>query len=299
MPRIATFSSLKRPSQTREVASKYFFVMEGVKTEVRYVEALICRKSINSHVFYFYRSKSNNLLSLTNEVLDAVAYKTTSLDMTYSALADFLCDISMQKSIIVNKSTLLSRISKYANSLGKNLSSAVTPDEIKTIVNKFADFVKTNLLSILDESDLIEACKKVSTFDVEIDHVILIGDRDRGSFTDKQYVSVLNKIEGEKWLHLIISNPCIEFWFLLHHTNGKGIDMSGWNEDKDAASKVMKELKKFDRSYSKERFKADFYLSKISTATENSRLYASDLKELQNEIGTNIPSMIDLIDKMA
>lgn len=218
--------------------------------------------------------------------------------MTYSALANFLCDISTQKNVIVNKTMLLSRLNKYANSLGKNLSSAVSHDEIKTIVNKFANFVKTNLLSILDEDDLIEACKKVSTFDEEIDHVILIGDRDRGSFTDKQYVSVLDKIKEKKWLHLIISNPCIEFWFLLHHTDGKDIDMSGWNKDNDAASKVMKELKKFDRSYSKERFKADFYLSKISTATENSRSYASDLKELQNEIGTNVPSMIDLIDKM-
>ncbi len=57
------------------------------------------------------------------------------------------------------------------------------------------------------------------------DQLCLIVDRDKHSFSDSQYDELLeHEREGE--LKLYVSNPCFEFWLLLHFSDCKHLDQN-------------------------------------------------------------------------
>ena len=53
-----------------------------------------------------------------------------------------------------------------------------------------------------------------------------------------------------------------------------------------------------DPSYSKKHVVAQQYLRLYSTALKHSKRFPSDLKKLKNEIGTNIPELKTLVQKI-
>lgn len=301
MPRIASITSLTRPSGIKEVYKKYFFALEGIKTEVKYIKELIKCKNINSNVFYFYRNKSksesSNLLNITNSVLDIIDGKSTA-DIMYIDLIDIIYNICNNHNLIINKDKVKSKIESFLSKKNLNIHDEV---DIKLIADLMSNMKRSalfvNIEDIINNGDLINIIKEHSSFCAERDHIIIIGDRDRHSFVDMQYDDVLEKTKKYN-ISLIISNPCIEFWFLLHHTDALNIDMSSWINSKDVSKLVTKQLKVYDSSYNKTSFCTNEYISKTEIALKNCRNYCTDLKELKDKIGTNMHKLFLIIDDM-
>ncbi len=301
MPRIASLSSFNRPSRIREVNKKYFFALEGMKTEVNYIKKIIENKKINSKTFYFYRNKSNpessNLLSITSTALDVIQGKKEA-ELMYESLVDIIYDASSKKEIIINKKKLKSKLESILSKHNKNLHDEIDFDSISDVLNEIQkSSLFNNLKDIVNEKLLISLIEEQSTFCKDIDTIVIIGDRDIGSFKDNQYDDVLIKTK-ENNITLIISNPCIEFWFLLHHTNAEEIDKTNWEKDDKSAQYVYDALKKYDSSFNKKFFNVDDYIKKTEIAIQNARKYCTSLEGLKNNIGTNMEDLYHLVDKM-
>lgn len=168
-------------------------------------------------------------------------------------------------------------------------------DTIDDLINKIN--LDPSIETIISNNSLTELIKKQSTYCPDIDKIIIIGDRDRQSFVDKQYDRVLDLIKDRN-IDLIISNPCLEFWFLLHYTDAKEINKKEWNSLPDAAQLVINELKKFETKYKKTNINIRNYIGKEDTAIKNAKLYSTNLVDLKNNIGTNMEKLFEILKEM-
>lgn len=144
--------------------------------------------------------------------------------------------------------------------------------------------------------DDIKALKERLEYDHQIDEVCIIIDRDKGSFKQSQYNEVVT-ICKENNYNLGISNPCFEFWLLLHLSNCKEYDIEdiGINR-KVSKSKRFLERKLADKlngSYNKSNIKFEQFKDNINTAIENEKLYELDIKKLESNVGTRVGLIIE------
>ena len=127
------------------------------------------------------------------------------------------------------------------------------------------------------------------------DQFCLIVDRDRKSFSEIQYEELL-KYEKNGNINLIVSNPCFEFWLLLHFKKCSDIAPELIFENKKVGNRTFVEnlLKNcLGGSYSKSRLKFEQFKNHINEAIANSRTYATEPGELKNKIGTNVGLLIE------
>ena len=299
MPRIVSLNTFDRPSGGREVNKKYFFALEGTSTEVKYIKNIIARKKTNAQVFYFYKKNndeiSSNLYAITCYIESCIK-NNSKFDYPYENLINVIFEAFSSKKLIVNKDKLRGSITKYLNTIGKTINDNVDLAIVEDIVQRLKkQYCAKNISEIIDNNNLIDVIENQSTYIPGIDDVIIIGDRDRKSFT--QFAETLKKC-GELGFKLIINNPCIEFWFLLHYTDGTGIDMSEWETAANAAKLVYNELKQFDSHYGKKNYDCDKYLALTQVALSNVKKYCVDITNLENQLGSNMPDLFKIIDEM-
>lgn len=289
----------KRPSNTKEVNTRYFFALEGEQTEKIYLEALLkYYNKENLTAFNYYRESSNvsKIIDEVQEIIEgskkiSITYKDLSKKL-YLALLEGL-DFFTKKEDEVE-----SLITRYLSKSRKKIEDEVDMNEISNLLAKIdKSKLLGNVYDVINEDEFIKKIERENVFDPEIDSIIVVGDRDRGSFTEEQYDHVLDVIKTKK-ITLIMTNPCIEFWFLLHHTDCKeGIEMSDWNSINNAGSKVYNELKKFDPRYTKRNIDTDLYIALTDTAVEHAKYYPSDIKMLKDNVGTNFETLIKMIKR--
>lgn len=135
------------------------------------------------------------------------------------------------------------------------------------------------------------------TYDPELDHVCMIVDRDRQSFKEQQYDEVGKACE-ENGIELYVSNPCFEFWLLLHFDEISGLDKSKLLENAKVGPKSSKirytesELRKLVPGYKKTSIKFDAFAGRIERAIQNEKNYSEDIASLKNTIGSNVGVLI-------
>ena len=297
MGRDTSFQDISiRPSKIKEEKIKYFFALEGSKTEVNYLKALIKDKDLkSSSIYYLYKPSFSNLKFLVDEMI-LVVNKEKDIKLTYQSFFNFLANKFKEDKAYFNDNDLRSIIEKYASSKNKKFNQNLEINEIDEIVNRIN--AKLNEESFLNLDELRKLITNETTFDSSLDKVIVIGDRDKGSFVSTQYDGVINKANSYK-ITLIITNPCIEFWFLLHFDDAKSLDAFKLLKE-DASTYLYDELKKFDPHYSKSMssFMFDSYIKNKDIAIKHASSYSSSLKELKNKVGTNMPELLKLIDSM-
>lgn len=148
--------------------------------------------------------------------------------------------------------------------------------------------------------DAKKAIKKASNF-LDGDKLCIIVDRDKQSFTDSQY-DVLLEAEKNNEIKFCITNPCFEFWLLLHFSDCTEYDKILLVNNEKIGNRTYIEkclMEKLGGSYSKTRLKfQDNYKDRIRIAIENSKKYSLIIKELKEKIGTTIGLLIEeMIDK--
>ncbi len=142
----------------------------------------------------------------------------------------------------------------------------------------------------------------------DLDEVCLIVDRDKNSFTEDQYDTMIENCKNNNY-KLFVSNPCFEFWLLLHFNEVFEIDKEKLSQNEKVSYNTDKENNE-EINYSEFKLREilnDFRKTNICfyklednvlAAIENSKRFETDLIKLEDSIGSNIGLFLEeLINK--
>lgn len=183
----------------------------------------------------------------------------------------------------------------YQKSLRQEVLVAHIP-YIATMATQFFEstFPQERLLALIEEKSIV--------YDSETDIIVLIVDRDAHSWKKDHYEAFLADCHRFGYA-LIVTNPCIEFWFLLHLKSGQDLDKERLLANKkltgaknavsyveDALRRALKDLGQ--PSYDKTNIPAEFLVSRVDQALKNVIAWCTDVTELESRIGSNLGTLI-------
>ena len=289
------------------VKKKYFLVFEGAKTEERYFD------TVNSHKVDLGISPLIELIPLIRDygeegwsnpqkIVDRIVENVVESEsgiMTY----DILLNRIMEHII----STKIIKVKSHQKVIWKTLNWICENKLSKKLCEKINDLNEAteNILNILKENtqldyisdNIVDIIKSLSiTYDSEIDKICLIVDRDKDSFSNSQYHYVL-KICKNKKFDLYVTNPCFEFWLLLHFDDYTNLDQSKLLENCwETKKKKYTEVELCKRiPFKKNRYNAESIIQKIPNAIANEKKFCEDLDLLEHTVGSNIGQLLDKI----
>lgn len=277
------FQERDNKSQVREPKSQYIFFSEGVETEKIYFEKLSRSDRIkdNINIKFFSRWKENvgrsNQLSVVEDVIEYIE----SIDATNKNDIKKLKNIHSQLKEDISLSNLID-LTEELDLLTKTYPS---------ILSK-SDYIKAQIFSIIS----------LTEFDSIYDKIIIILDRDSHSFSEEQFESALQQCDKNK-ITLGLTNPCFEFFLLLHFDNLDNLNENEIKQNKKTGNKtfVEKQLKlklsQFNKNYKKNNYDANFFIERINVAIKNSKLFKSDILDLKEHIGSSIFKILEEIIK--
>lgn len=299
----------QRTETKREIVRKFYLIYEGVKTEVAYFEGVILYKNelkINSlvEIIPILRSYDETHFSNPQKILEIlIPYLEENLldNLTVKQFVDYIIDWLFEGEYIsstgiYNRDTLKNRLINILNSDDSKIID--TKKSAKTI----SDFLALDL-GIKNSVEEIETylSQQNVTYDPDYDRVCLIADRDRQSFKPEQYDEVLATCK-DKGFSFYISNPCFEFWLLLHYDEvlsmDKGMLLKN-PKDKPKAKKrfLEKQLGLLMGSYNKEKLDFSKLLDKVQCAIKNEKLFCEDIERLKVELGSNIGKLLESLQE--
>ena len=288
----------------RQVRRKFFLVFEGAETEKIYFNA-INRNRLNlkidpiiefiTLVRDFGENGWSNPLKIVKRLIDNVKESQDGI-MTYDVLINRFHDYMTSTNLIQGDTDrraywdILKRICE--EDLSKKLDESI--DNIDETIEQIKKYLvqKSSIVGISDS--IVDIIKSLSiTFDIEFDRICLIVDRDKGSFVVNeninQYKEVLDKCR-DNGFDLYVTNPCFEFWLLLHFDDCVDLDIEQLYENRKVSRNmryVESELKK-RMTYNKTNYNADCLMTRLPNAIENEKKFCEDLTLLEENVGSNL-----------
>lgn len=304
-----TFAQRTKILKSDEAKRKYFLVYEGSDTESLYFEAVdSMRMAIGIdpliELIPIIRSYSEEGWSNPRKILDRIIDNLKEDEtgyISYETLLNRIMDYLYEVKIITTSKIQARNIWKKLveickENLHKSLNECQRIDNILQeghhIIEKLKEYLNLDHI-IADIPNIIKS--GVITYEENFDQICLIVDRDRESFTSDQYNYVLKKCR-EKKIKFYITNPCFEFWLLLHFDEVIALDRDKLLNNPKVTSKrryTEQELKKIFPEYSKARYPAERFVSDIDKAIKNAKQFCEDEEELENSIGTNLGYLIE------
>jgi len=225
------FAERTKTRKSDEVTKKYFLVYEGKETEVRYFDAVNdLRQEIGINPIIdlrpLVRSYSEDGWSNPKKILERIIKNLEENDteeITYETLLNRIMDYLYDEKIITTSKSQAASVwgimNWYCNEILQLSLSDIVIDFEKdsSEICKYLE-KEANIANIVNNiSDIIKNQK--ITYDENFDKICLIVDRDKESFVshpeNNQYEYVLNTCKNKKF-GFYLTNPCFEFWLLLH-----------------------------------------------------------------------------------
>ena len=302
------FAERTRISKEDRTRKKYFLVFEGNRTEGIYFNAINELKDkigINPliEIISIERTYTEEGWSNPKKILEQLLKDLEEIEngkISYKTLVDKIIEIIMEDEKISSK--ILKEISseKMIENIKNDIESL---DNIVENVEEDCEFllnmiIKKLFLTIEEIPNILEIVlknieNKQITYSEDIDKMCLIVDRDKKSFKEEQYNYVKEECK-KKNFKLYVTNPCFEFWLLLHFDEVHLINKEELLENKRASSKVRfveSELKKYF-PYNKNKYNAELLIEKIDLAIENEKKFCENIEELKDKLGSNIGLLI-------
>ena len=302
------FAERTRVSKEYRTIKKYFLVFEGNRTEEIYFNAINELKDkigINPliEIISIERTYTEEGWSNPKKILEQLLKDLEEIEngkISYKTLVDKIIEIIMEDEKISSK--ILKEISseKMIENIKNDIESL---DNIVENVEEDCEFllnmiIKKLFLTIEEIPNILEIVlknieNKQITYSEDIDKMCLIVDRDKKSFKEEQYNYVKEECK-KKNFKLYVTNPCFEFWLLLHFDEVHLINKEELLENKRASSKVRfveSELKKYF-PYNKNKYNAELLIEKIDLAIENEKKFCENIEELKDKLGSNIGLLI-------
>lgn len=301
-----TFAERTKILKSDEASKNYFFIYEGAETEAIYFDAInFLREDIGINpvikLVPIIRSYSEDGWSNPKKILDRVIQnlkESKEKIISYETLLNRIMDYFYEVEIITTSRVLARKIwetmKKVCNEeLKKTLDDIV--EDIEKVCNTLVEAVQKecNIENIVEDiSDIIKDGGLI--YEEGFDKICLIVDRDKESFSSEQYKYVMDTCE-EKGFYLCVTNPCFEFWLLLHFDQVLELDNNKLLENPKVSSKrryVEDELCKLIR-YKKSFYKAEELVKNVDIAIKNQKRFCEDIGEIENCVGSNIGKLIE------
>lgn len=310
------FNTRTTVRENRDVIIKYFLVFEGAKTEEIYFDAVISHRTeigidpiieLVPLIRDFGESGWSNPRKIVDRVIENISEAITG-NMTYDILINRIISVMSQAGIIsdnpYNKATRIYwRIMKEfcEDVLQKSMDDIV--DDIESLSQKLITLLRDQVdITNLPENIPALIRSMSLTYDDTKDRICIIVDRDKDSFiattVNNQYQHVVNACK-KYGFNLFVTNPCFEFWLLLHFDDVDSLDMSKLLENN-----YVTKNKKFTEHelskripYKKNKYNADFLVSRLNLAIKNEAKYCEDIDSLMQHVGSNLGKLFKMIMK--
>lgn len=289
-----------------EVRQKYFLVYEGKNTELIYFDAVTeMREDLKLNPLIelvpIVRSYNEEGWSNPKKMVDRIIQNLEERDsgmVTYETILNWIMDYLQSEQIIANNRTLAKYIWKTLEWI-----CCEKLDVLLDMSTKDIQPVCERIICLLEkETDLKNLMEDVSaiidygnlTYAEGLDKICFIVDRDRKSFTTIQYEYVMEQCRTRNF-GLYLTNPCFEFWLLMHFEDIRDLDEKLLLENPLVTSKrryTEQELRNRLPGYEKARYDALTLVKNIDIAIKNENRYCEDLGKLESAIGSNIGLLI-------
>ncbi len=294
---------------------KYFLAFEGMKTEIQYFEGICDHKEvlkINPSIELIPLLRNHPFAGWSNpiKVFERVKYCLDNLQnnsRNVSAIINSIVEYCFENSDDINTKRdadeLYQSILSIFNldfQLGEREDFDFYDDKMESMIQTI--MVKLRVKHFVANLDEFINSQFIS-YDPSFDEVCLIVDRDKNSFSTIQYDNLIEKCSKNNY-KLFVSNPCFEFWLLLHFDDVFKINKQQLLENekhfvKDKYNNILKvnftekELRKIVPEFEKNNL--DFYpfLTRIDLAIENAKHFEQSIDKLKYNIGSNVGLLID------
>ena len=306
-----TFAERTKVLKTDEANKKYFLVYEGSDTEVIYFDAIrSLREDIGINplieLIPIIRSFSEEGWSNPKKILDRIIenlQESKEKCISYESLLNRIMDYLYETKVITTSKVLAYDIWKTMQricneQLMKSMKDMV--EDVENTCNFLMDALKNEYEVIHVVEDISEIIKNGGlTYEEDFDQICLIVDRDKGSFLsapeNNQYQYVLDKCR-EMGFQFCVTNPCFEFWLLLHFDEVLGLDKEKLLENPKATAKrryAENELRKIYPNYRKNSYDAEMLIKDVDKAIKNEKHFCEDIEALEYSVGSNIGKLIE------
>ena len=306
-----TFAERTKVLKSDEVKKKYFLVFEGSDTEVIYFDMVNSMKAeigLNSliELVPIIRSFSEEGWSNPKKILDRIIKDLEEDDSGKISIETFLnwiMDYLRETDSIANDRRVRNTIWEMMKQVCENEFEKTLEDKVKNV-----EIIGNKILEKIEENYLIEnLVSKLSdiiehggwSYEKGFEEICLIVDRDKESFISKpgndQYKYVLDRCL-ENGFRFCVTNPCFEFWLLMHSDKVLELDKDKLLNNSKVTSKrryAEDELRKIYSGYKKSSYHAEEFVKNIDIAIKNEKEFCEDIQRLKDSIGSNIGILIE------
>lgn len=292
-----------RAGLQKEPKKKYFLVFEGEKTEDIYFSALINKRDelgIDSLIDFIIIEKDlcEQHESNPKRIIDLILIKLEEINKKQVSNISLIHSLSRVLGGYIEYKYQQKLCRSYRNFFNSNIDYFNLETEHKKEIqdylynllgneDKYKKLINENFIEIVSTSKI--------SYEKDYDKICLFVDRDPQSFTDEQYDYVLKTCKENKFI-FCISNPCFEFWLLLH--SDKVLDYGNTDlienkKDNKGITFIESKLKENFGKYSKTNFDAESLVLYIPKAIENEKKYCENDEELKYNLGSNIGLLVN------
>ena len=276
----------------------FFLVFEGDKTEEIYFTAMEKLKgeigiSPLIELIPIEKSYSERNWSNPKKIVDRVLKDLDDIQngiVNYETLLNYIVEYlsNNEKSFSqISKEIIWNCLKDVCNkNLKVNLNDSVDNMELQCeqilhFINERLE-VELEINSVKEKILAMESEMRIS-YDKDFDIMCLIVDRDKGSFFENtksnQYQYVVKRCQ-ENNFKLCVTNPCFEFWLLMHYDEVLSLDRDKILKNEKITTKkrfTEYELKKLLKNYKKSKYDAEELIRKMDIAIKNEKSFCEDI----------------------
>ena len=305
-----TFAERTKVLKSDEALKKYFLVYEGSDTEDIYFDAI---RSLRGDIgidplielIPIIRSFSEEGWSNPKKILDRIIQniqESTEKTISYESLLNRIMDYLYETKVLSSSKVLARNIWETMRQTCDEQMHKLLEDVVEDVEGSCKVLIDT----LQNEYDVVNIVEDISgiieegglTYDGDLDQICLIVDRDKDSFVatqkNNQYKYVVDTCK-KMGFKLYISNPCFEFWLLLHFDEVFNLDRTKLlNNPKVTAKRryTEDELRKVCPGYNKSYYNAMELVKNIDKAIRNEKEFCEDVEGLKDSVGSNIGKLI-------
>lgn len=311
------FGVRTRDKKDREPHRKYLLVFEGEKTEKIYFDKVMeCRNVLHINDLLdlipiereYYEQGISNPKKLVERFIEDVNLSKVE-DISCEKLLGWIMEDLIEKCSFLDNENVKMKIWCNLKEIGQDLWGHDLSRKInkENIYNDCQNVVSSLISKMEKQFSWPEIVTNIGegishnhniTYDPDLDKVCFIVDRDKRSFKEDQYRDTINICQRHKY-GFYVSNPCFEFWLLLHFQESRNLS--------DEEKKNLLENKKFDGSrktssrtyaenklrgllvgYTKNKYDVSKIISKVPNAIENEKMFCEDEVLLIDKVGSRV-----------
>lgn len=308
-----TYGKRAQILESDEPNVKYFILSEGTKTEPRYFNALqqnlsLLHISALVQIIPLERTFGEDDWSNPKKLLERLLLKLgeTEENIAVVTFADTIMECLKEYDIFKRWIGLSGNIEKLLKDfIAEKYKDAVSIShrDLASAVKAAEEYIRKEkgYLGALVIDDFEQTMQsQLISYSKDIDKVCLVVDRDNKSFTAAQYDFVLKACKKND-VKLYISNPCFEFWLLLHFEGVlemsrekllKNAKIPSGKGNKAGKTYTETQLCSLMPTYTKDNFDALFFLKRTDEALKNEQRFCESRERLKDSVGSNLGLLI-------